>query len=201
MLTLPKEMEEQLLLKSLRAGEGRAQREFVSAHSGWMYTLSLRVVRDQQIAEDCVQEAFLQAMRYINSFGERSSLKTWLYRITFNTALRKLKKQKQYSEHEVETLADDFDRLDARSVSDVEFPDNPEQLLEAEQAVALVQEKIMALPDIYRNVLLLRDIEERNTRDSAEILGISENLVKVRLNRARAALKSLLEPMLADYGN
>ena len=193
-------MEEVELLQQLRSKDKEAQRAFVRMHTDWMYSLSMRMVRDPELAQDCVQDAFLQAFRYLDSFAGRSSLKTWLYRITFNAALLRLKKYQQYKKNELEQqLDDDFDWLDARVPGEGSHSVDPQRLLEQQQNAELVRAKIYSLPDNYRNVLLLRDIEEKDTRTSAAILGINENLLKVRLNRARAALKKLLEPVLSDY--
>ena len=181
------------LLQQLRAGDRPATERFVRAHAGWMLALAQRYVKDAALAEDCVQEAFLQAFRNIGGFQGRSALKSWLYRIVVNAALMKLRSRPCAIEHPL----DEQDRCRiATSWAEMATPD---EILERKQARELVAAKLLELPDSYRIVLLLRDIEGLSTEETASLLATTEGAVKVRLHRARAAFRVLVEPVMRQY--
>lgn len=190
------EMEEAELLARLKAGDERAAEVFVRAHSGWMLTLARRYLADADLAEDCVQEALLKALRSIGQFEGRSRLRSWLHRIVINAALMRLRSQRRRGERSIEEFLPQFDEFDCRIEAPWVHVATPDEILASRQRRELVMAKIAQLPQKYRNVLLLRDIEELSTGDTAAILGTSEGTVKVRLHRARAVLKKLLEPIL-----
>jgi len=168
----------------------------VRANVGWMLALAERLLRDRGLAEDVVQESFLRAFDGLAGFEGRSSLESWLHRITVNTALSKLRQLKRLAEQSIDEHLPEFDRHDCR----IELPwtrlASVDEIMESEDTRRRVYETIGELPDSYRVVLQLRDIEEYDTKEVAALLDISESNVKVRLHRARAALKKLLEPIL-----
>ena len=170
--------------------------QLVREHAGWMLVLARRLMNDPALAEDVVQEALINAVKGLQTFEDRSSLKTWLHRITVNTAISKLRKQKRLAEQFIEELLPEFDQYDCR----IELPwthlASMEEILASADAQKRVADGIRALPDSYGVVLQLRDIEGYDTAETASLLEISEANVKVRLHRARAALKKLLEPVL-----
>lgn len=161
-----------------------------------MLALAERLLRDRALAEDVVQEAFVSALRGLANFEGRSSLKTWLRRITVNTSLTQLRKLKRMAEQSIDDLQPEFDRLDCRIERPWTELASLQEIMESEELRARVNEGIDALPDAYRIVLQLRDVEGYDTSEVAELLEISNANVKVRLHRARAALKKLLEPVL-----
>ena len=187
------------LIEHLRSGDGPATERFVREHAGWMLALALRYVRDASLAEDCVQEAFLQAFRSIGAFEGRSALKSWLYRIVVNTALMKLRARRSAIEQPVEDILPYVDRDCCRMQASWAEMATPHEILERKEARDLVIAKMMELPDSYRIVLLLRDIEGMSTEETARALAMTEGAVKVRLHRARAAFKMLVEPVLKQY--
>ena len=170
--------------------------EFVRANIGWMLALAERLLRDRGLAEDVVQESFVRALRKLDEFEGRSSLESWLHRITVNTALSKLRQLKRLAEQSIDEHLPEFDRFDCRVEPSWPHLASVEDIIESDDLRRRVYETIGALPDSYRVVLQLRDIEEYDTREVAMLLEISESNVKVRLHRARAALKKLLEPIL-----
>lgn len=184
------------LIEGLKAGEERAAEQFVRTHGGWMLAVARRIAGDTGLAEDCVQEAFLKALKSIESFEGRSSLKTWLHRIVVNQTLMKLRSRKSKAESPLDELLPAFDENACRIEEPWETQATPEEICERQDQRSLVQAKIKALPESYRLVLQLRDIEEMTTQEVAVALGLSEANVKVRLHRARSALKKLLEPLL-----
>jgi RNA polymerase sigma-70 factor (ECF subfamily) len=190
---------EAALIELLRAGDRTAAEWFVRQHVDWMQRLAQRYVKDAGLAEDCVQEAFLHAFRSIEVFEGRCALKTWLYRIVANTALMKLRARRRAAE---QTEREMLFRLEAAHGQGPLHPADsatPHEILEGKQARELVARKLAELPDSYRIVLLLRDIEGMSTEETARALGTTEGAVKVRLHRARAAFKMLVAPLVRQY--
>lgn len=194
-----RETAEATLVRQLRSGDRQASERFVREHTGWMLVLALRYVRDGALAEDCVQEAFLQAFRNIREFEGRSALKSWLFRIVVNAALMKLRSRRGAIEQPMDDVLPQIEC--ARTGVETAWTEmaTPEQILERKEACELVAAKLMELPDCYRIVLLLRDIEGLSTEETARLLATTEGAVKVRLHRARAAFKVLVEPVLRLY--
>ena len=191
------ELSQERLVAALRAGDDRAAETLVRTHGPWMLNAAHRVLRDRALAEDCVQEAFVNAFRAIDGFEGRSNLKSWLHRIVVNQALMKLRARKRRNEAPIDDLLPAFDDNGCRIEEPWQTVATPDKILERKDRRALVRERIDQLPESYRVVLQLRDIEEMSTQEVAAALGLSEANVKVRLHRARSALKTLLEPLLA----
>jgi len=169
---------------------------FVRENIGWMQLVAERLLKQRELAEDAVQDAFIAAFKNIEQFEQRSSLKTWLHRITVNAALTRLRRINKRAEQSIDELLPEFDHYECRNEYSWTFLTSIEEVLDSENLTERVKHYINELPDSYRIVLLLRDIEGFNTAEVAEQLSISEANVKVRLHRARAALKKLLEPIL-----
>lgn len=169
---------------------------FVRANTAWMLAVAVRILQDKGHAEDAVQAAFAKILTNIESFEGRSALKTWMHRIVVNEALMILRKIKRRQEQSIDGLMPAFDGSGCRVVDDLTETETPEILLGKAQTSRAVSAAINQLPDPYRVVLCLRDIEGLSTHEVCEALGISEANVKVRLHRARAALKKLLDPVL-----
>ena len=173
-----------------------AAEQLVRDNIAWMLALAERMLRDRSLAEDAVQEAFISALRGLSRFEGRSSIKTWLHRITVNASLTKLRQLKRLGEQSIDEHLPEFDRQDCRIEAPWPYLATVQEVLESAELRARVNAGIDELPDSYRIVLQLRDIEGYATGEVATLLEISEANVKVRLHRARAALKKLLEPIL-----
>jgi RNA polymerase sigma-70 factor, ECF subfamily len=186
------------LLVRLKAGEERAFEELVRLHGGRMLAVARRFVRIETDAEDIVQAAYLNAFRALPSFEGACLLSTWLHRIVVNTALMKLRTRRRRPEESIEPLLPSF-QDDGHHVE--QFSDwtaGADALLERQETRATVRACIAQLPDNYRQVLMLRDIEELGTHDVATMLGMTPTAVKVRLHRARQALSTLLRREFAS---
>ncbi len=183
-------------LRQLRDGSEAAAEQLVREHIGWMRGLALRILGASDLADDCVQDAFINAFRHIQKFHGDSALKTWLHRIVVNTALMRLRKLKRLNEQAIDELQPEYDAAEHRIAPPYQQMATPTEILESEDQRSQVLEAISQLPESYRIVLLLRDIEELTTAEVAARLQLSEANVKVRLHRGRAALKTLLEPLL-----
>ena len=189
------EKEQQALLKTQNISEHDSEK-LVRDHIGWMLALAKRMLGDHALAEDAVQDAFINAFRALDSFEGRSSLKTWLHRITINACLAKMRQSKQRAEQVINEYLPEFDQYNCRIEAPWDHLASVDEILQSDQLRDLVRTKIFELPEQYRNVLLLRGIEGYDTSEVAMLLGISVSNVKVRLHRARSALKKLLEPLL-----
>jgi RNA polymerase sigma-70 factor (ECF subfamily) len=190
--------DEESLLARLRAGENAAFEQLIRAYGGRLLAVARRFLPVEEDARDAVQEAFTSAFRSIESFEGNARLSTWLHRIVVNAALMKLRTRRRKPEQSIEDLLPGF--LENGHLERPASPWRKDALegLEREALRALLNEKIQMLPERYRNVLLLRDIEELDTQETAKLMGISEGAVKTRLHRARLALRELLEPHMRE---
>jgi RNA polymerase sigma-70 factor (ECF subfamily) len=188
---------EEALLARLRAGEPAAFDELVHANIGRMLAVARRMLRSEEDARDAVQEAFLLAFRGIDRFQGGARLSTWLHRIAVNACLMKLRSRGRKPEQPIEELLprfyEDGHRIDPGPPWRTEGPDPVEE----RETRVLVREAIDRLPESYRNVLVLRDIEGLDTEETARLLDVKVDTVKVRLHRARQALRALLAPHFA----
>lgn len=194
--SVPTHWSDERLVSGLKAGDSQAAEALVRSHGGWMLSVSRRILSDEALAEDCVQEAFLKVFQKIGDFKLQSRLKTWLHRIIVNEALMKLRARNRRQEGVIDQLMPEYDDNSCRIEAPWSPMAEPHEILEREETRREVLLRISELPDSYRIVLLMRDIEELSTREVAQVLEISEENVKVRLHRARSALKRLLEPEL-----
>jgi RNA polymerase sigma-70 factor (ECF subfamily) len=185
-------VQETELLEALRAGKDEAFETLVRTHSGRMLSVCRRILRNEEEAKDAVQEAFVSAFRAIGSFEGTSRLGTWLHRIAVNASLMRLRSKKRRPEESIEDLLPAFKDDGHAAVDPRDFSPTALQMVESRETCEFVRESIDRLPEMYRVVLLLRDIEELDTSEAALVLGVSEGVVKVRLHRARHALRRLL---------
>jgi len=177
-------------------GNDEKAETLVREHIGWMLNLANRLLQDRSLAEDAVQDAFISAFQNLEEFEGRSSLKTWLHRITVNAALTRARQVKRLAEKPLDELLPEFDQQECRVESPWTRLASTQEVMESESLRSRVHEQMMILPDAYRVVLQLRDIEGYDTSEVADLLELSESNVRIRLHRARAALKKLLEPIL-----
>jgi RNA polymerase sigma-70 factor (ECF subfamily) len=179
-------------IRPLREMRPEAWEELIRANGGRLLAVARRILRNESAAEDCLQTALLHAYRKIGDFEGRSSVATWLHRIVVNTALMTLRAAKRRAESSLDDLQPAFDENGHRYRSP-RPQESPHDVSERREFQARVRSAVDELPDSYRLVLLLRDFEELSIAEIAELLGDTPNAVKVRLHRARAALKTLLE--------
>jgi len=190
--------EARAFLAALRAGDDAAYEKLVREHSGRMLAVARRFLPGEDDAADAVQEAFVSAFRAIGNFEGGARISTWLHRIVVNAALMKLRSRRRRPEDSIEDLLPRY--LEDGHAAQPAAPWSAEKLVQRDQLRTLVQEGIGRLPATYREVLLLRDIEEFDTQETAAMLGISTNAVKTRLHRARQALREAVDPSLRETG-
>lgn len=183
---------EATLLAGLRAGSDTAFETLVRTTSPRLLAVARRIVGEDD-AHDALQDAYVAAFKGLGSFQGDARLSTWLHRIVVNTALMRLRSQRRRREDPIEPLLPAFLDDGHQSHEPVEWREGAEAQLSQAETRAYVRAQIERLPESYRNVLLLRDIEELTTPEAAAALGISENAVKIRLHRARQALRALID--------
>ncbi|MCK6623260.1 MAG: sigma-70 family RNA polymerase sigma factor [Calditrichaceae bacterium] len=182
------------LVRRAKAGDEQAFTELVNLYSERIYNLALRILRRRDDAADVLQETFIKVLEKIHTFDGRADFFTWLYRIATNLSLMKLRRDRRtvLSDEDIE---EKFDRPDTTTIH--EWQARPlREMLSAEFRRHL-DAAVDSLPEIYRSVFILRDLENLSIKESSKILGITETNVKVRLKRARMYLRE----KLAEYMN
>jgi RNA polymerase sigma-70 factor (ECF subfamily) len=184
----------------VRAGDASASEELVRRHGGRMLAVARRFLRTEEDGADAVQDAFLSAFRSLDGFAGNSALGTWLHRIVVNACLMRLRARSRSREVRIEDLLPTFDDTGQHTRAVPPWEDRALARLTRAETRAHVRAGIDRLPEAYREVLLLRDIEGLDTEQTAQHLGINPGAVKTRLHRARQALRTLLEPLVLGEG-
>jgi RNA polymerase sigma-70 factor (ECF subfamily) len=184
------------ILGRIRAGDASACETLVRQHGGRMLAVARRLLRTEEDSADAVQDAFLSVFRSLDSFEGNSSLGTWLHRIVVNVCLMRLRTRLRSRKFRIYGLSQNFDETGRPSRPARPWVDEALAGLTLAETRAQVRACIDRLPDPHRQVLVLRDIEELDTDQTAQHLGINPGAVKTRLHRARKALRTLLEPVI-----
>lgn len=184
------------LLERLRAGDANALEVLLGQYTARVYRLAYGITRSAEDAEEVVQDVFLTICQKSESFEGRSALGSWVYRITANAALNKRRGKRQEVETSLEeqlpSFTADGHREGARAYVLADWSQNPERDLLSGETRQVLQRAIDRLPEHYRAVLMLRDVEELSNEEVAEVTGESVPAVKSRLHRARMALREQL---------
>jgi RNA polymerase sigma-70 factor, ECF subfamily len=186
--------DEATLIAQLRAGDEAAFEQVVRQYGGRLLAVARRIVGTEEDARDVVQDAFMNAFKNLDRFEGNAKLSTWLHRIAVNAALMRLRTRKRKPEQPIDAMLPGFSddgHFEERFQS---WEEPVDKALEREESRELVRRQIDALPDSYRTVLVLRDIEGLDTEETANMLGLSVNATKIRLHRARQALRTMLAP-------
>ena len=185
-------IDEDRLLAGLRAGDDQAYEQMVRAFGGRMLAVAVRIVRNEDEARDVVQTAYLSAFKALGQFEGDCRLSTWLHRIVVNAALMKLRSRRRRPEESIEGLLPTY-LEDGHHTEQFSRHDIPaDRIIEQAETRAVVRACIAQLPDRYRSILIMRDIEDLSNAEVASMLGVTPNAVKIRLHRARQALATLL---------
>ncbi len=192
------------LIEKLINNDDLAYEILVRQYSERMYAVARRFFTSDDDAQETLQKAFIQVFKNIAAFKKGSSLITWLHRITVNEALMLIRQRKRQHTLPFESFTQHYNEYGERTVFSANSEQgsvhggvggighNVEQLFEQNELKLSLNELILQLPDKYCNVILLRDIQEVSTKETANILGISEVSVKTQLHRARLLLKAIL---------
>jgi RNA polymerase sigma-70 factor, ECF subfamily len=156
----------------------------IRRHNQLLYRVTRSILADDSEAEDVMQEAYVRAFEHLDQFAGRSQFRTWLTRIAVNEALARAERGKRFrrSDSRDESIGDPMDAFFSLEPS-------PEEQVSESEMRGLLEQAIARLPESYRSVLLLRDVEEISSEEVARMLNLSEATVKVRLHRARRTLR------------
>lgn len=184
------------LLERIRTGDEQACARLIRQHGGRLLAVARRFLRTEDDCADAVQDTFLSAFRALDGFEGDSALSTWLHRILVNVCLMKLRSRARRREVQIDDLLPTFDESGHHTWPVRSWDDHGLVRLTQVETRDQVRDCIDQLPDSYREIILLRDIEELDTEQTARYLGVNPGVVKTRLHRARQALRALLEPVL-----
>jgi RNA polymerase sigma-70 factor, ECF subfamily len=185
-------------IRRILAGEHQLFHELIRPCERAIYFLLLSILHNEADAEDAAQETAIKVFRNLHLFRGDSQFKTWVLSIARNEGLGRLRKTDRLREDSLEALTGE-DSGDFTPAILTSWREIPAEALEKQELAALLREAIDGLPDIYRNAVLLRDIEEMDVCETAAALGITEGAVKVRLHRARALLQRKLAHKLKSF--
>ncbi|MHB8766209.1 MAG: RNA polymerase sigma factor [Deferrisomatales bacterium] len=185
-------MEESELVLRAQQGDFAAFEALVAASEGRVYGHLLRLTGNPEDARDLMQETYLSAYRHLKSFKGDSAFSTWAYRIATNHALMRLRKKNPETVELDELTIPSHEELKRRTISDWNL--DPKEAVLRKEVREVLDRAIRGLPPTYRGVVVLRDVEDLSTAETAQALGISEGAVKTRLHRARIFLREALSP-------
>jgi RNA polymerase sigma-70 factor (ECF subfamily) len=186
--------DEAQIIASILAGNTHLFHDLIRPHERSVYAMALSLLHNEADAEDVAQEAFLKAFRNLGKFRGESKFSTWLISITLNEARGRLRSKKNVKLESLDEPREGEGTVTPALLRD--WREIPSEALERQEIRQMLQQAITDLPLIYREVFLLRDVEDLSVNQSAEALGISIASVKVRLHRARIMLQKKLVPQL-----
>lgn len=192
----PGRLEETVWVAALRAGDEAAYERLVREKGRWLLGLARHMLGNEEDARDVVQETFLAAFRGVGRFHGQCLLGTWLRKIAVNQCLMKIRSRARKPAESIETHLPKFLEDGHQAEASQEWLVPADLAVERRELRTLVKSSIEKLPVNYRTVLVLRDIEELDSCEVAKLLALTPNTVKVRLHRARQALRALLDPHL-----
>ena len=181
------------LIRAINSGQYDRFPDLVKRYEQKLYNFSLRMCRDAADAEDTVQETFLNVFKYLKDFRYETKFKNWLYRVAASACIKKRRKSKFAPERELSL--DEFFPQDEAEIPDrvPNWAQMPLDMLLNNELLDKINQAIFSLPEKYRLVIVLRDIEGFSTAETAQILKLSPANVKVRLHRARLFLRDNLK--------
>lgn len=194
------DISDQALVEKAKTGDYQAFEALVNRYEGKVYRLSMRMLRNQEDAEDALQEAFLQVYRGLKGFEGRSSFSTWLFRLATNVCLMKIR-HRETEPAPLLPLEEYLPRHEEEYPHIQDWPDKPEEELLNKESREKMLEALEKLPAEYRAVFILRDVEGFSNAEAGETLGISVAAVKSRLHRARLTLRGMLSSYFEKMGS
>jgi RNA polymerase sigma-70 factor (ECF subfamily) len=185
------------LIVRAKAGDFEAFEELVGRYQDKVYRLAFRFVRNETEAKEIVQDTLLSVWRKLDGFKGDSQFGSWLFRVTANAALMRLRSQRRHAEVSTEELPPGFLDTPQSTYGQIlahgeNWARRPDDELQSEELRQKIQAAVDALPDIYRTVFLVRDVDGLSTEETAEALQLSVPTVKTRLHRARMALRQTI---------
>ncbi len=189
------ERDEAGLIARILAGQKELFHELIRPYERMVYMTLFSIVRNETDAEDCAQDTMVNAYRHLGKFRGEAKFSTWLATIAVNEGRQKLRKAKRAKEDSLdEPIEGDDQQFTPAPLTD--WREIPLEALERKELREALRTAVAELPGIYRQIFTLRDLEELNVAETAAALHINENMVKVRLHRARIMLQKRLAPYL-----
>ncbi len=186
------------LIRAINDGRQDLFYDLVKRYEKKLYNFGLKMCGDPHDAEDMMQDAFLNVFKYLNGFRYETKFKNWLYRIATSTCLKKKRKSKYAPEREL-SLEEFIPKNPSEVVTQTpEWAKQPIETLLNEELSGVIKTAILSLPEKYRLVLVLRDLEGFSTGETAEMLNLSQSNIKVRVHRARLFLRDKLKDYYKD---
>lgn len=186
--------EEQRLISLILAGDSLLFHDLIRPYERSVYLMVLSFLHNEADAEDVAQEAFLKAFRNLAKFRGEAKFGTWLISIALNEARSRIRHKNAVPTQSLDEVREGHTEVSPALLRD--WKEIPSQALERQEVRLLLQDAVASLPLIYREVFVLRDVEELSTADVAETLKISIASAKVRLHRARLMMQKVLAPKL-----
>jgi RNA polymerase sigma-70 factor (ECF subfamily) len=181
------------LIARARAKDFAAFEELLVRYEDKVFRLAFRILRNETDAKEILQETFVSIWRKLDTFKGDSQFGSWVYRIATNAALMRLRSHRRHPEVSTEELPIGYlDNYGTPMPAGENWSKRPDDELQSSELRAHIQSAVDALPDIYRTVFVIRDVEGLSTEETAEVLGISVPTVKTRLHRARIALRDAI---------
>ena len=187
------------MISSILGGESHLFHDLIRPYERSVYMMALSFLHNEADAEDVAQEAFLKAFRNLTSFRGEAKFGTWLISITLNEARSRLRRKKILTMESLDGPPDEEGHISPALLRD--WREIPSEALERKEIRHILKQAVGALPDIYRETFLLRDVEEMSVAETAEVLQITVASVKVRLHRARMMLQKNLAPQLKQMNS
>ena len=197
-MTAPNPEFESDCIRRILAGERELFHDLIRPCERSIYFLLMSLLRNETEAEEAAQDTAVKVYLNLKNFRGDSQFRTWVLSIARNEGLSRLRKAGTRREDSLEAETDEQSG-DYTPAILTSWREIPSETLEREELGAILRKAIYGLPEIYRNVVLLRDIEEMDVRETAVALAITEGSVKVRLHRARALLQRDLAPRLKEF--
>jgi len=182
------------VIERVKAGDTAAYEIIMRRYNQRLYRITRAILRDDGEVEDVIQDAYVRAYQHLSQFAGTALFSTWLSRIAIHEALRRLRLRNRNPQFE-DTAHDEEDSMNVLETS----PD-PEQRASIAELGQLLEDAVLRLPDQYRTVVMMRDVEEMSTADTAAALDLTEQNVKVRLHRGRAMMRSWLFARVGGSG-
>ena len=186
--------DEAQMIAAVLAGNSQMFHELIRPYERSVYVMALSLLKNEADAEDAAQEAFLKAYRNLKGFRAEAKFSTWLISIVLNEARSRLRRKSAVKMESLDEPQDEQGHVSPALLRD--WREIPSEAVERQEVRGMLQAAISDLPPIYREIFLLRDVEELSIEESATALGISISAVKVRLHRARIMLQKTLAPQL-----
>jgi RNA polymerase sigma-70 factor (ECF subfamily) len=193
---LPTSLTDDEIVKRVRDGDAALFEILMRRHNQRIYRTARAVLNDEHDVEDVMQQAYINAFTHLHQFEERSRFSTWLTRIALNEAFGRRRKVQAES---LATAASESDESPGTFMDTITSPQpDPERQAYAQELHRLLEDAVDALPETYRAVFMLRDIEGLSTSETGEGLGLGEEAVKTRLHRARAMIRRTVTARIGD---